>query len=323
MKTLIKLTATAAGIALLAGMSGCADSSPAPSSGSPSASAGVSAGTVFSEKDIAALKTVTFADAEGGKPVITVPSDLVLTGPAAVILREGDGEAIKEGDQISLDLAQYTIPGAALVASSFDGSAAQQAVQYSPAKLNPDILELLAGKKVGTVFALAQKISAETETENVQFGLTVAKVAGISKVYTRAEGKAVTPPKGLPSVSLDAKGAPTIKIPKGFKPSGKLVSEYLIEGNGPVVPQGASITVNYLGVLLNGTQFDSSWARGETASFSLTGVVQGWGQGLAGKKVGSQVLLVVPPDLGYGSEANGKIPANSTLVFVVDILALG
>ncbi|MCI6773963.1 MAG: FKBP-type peptidyl-prolyl cis-trans isomerase, partial [Bifidobacterium pseudolongum] len=51
------------------------------------------------------------------------------------------------------------------------------------------------------------------------------------------------------------------------------------------------------------------------------GVIQGWTEGLRGKKVGSQVLLVVPPDLGYGDKEQGEIPANSTLVFVVDILA--
>ena len=53
----------------------------------------------------------------------------------------------------------------------------------------------------------------------------------------------------------------------------------------------------------------------------LSGVIPGWTQGLAGQTVGSQVLLVIPPDLGYGDQASGSIPANSTLVFVVDILA--
>lgn len=51
------------------------------------------------------------------------------------------------------------------------------------------------------------------------------------------------------------------------------------------------------------------------------GVIEGWLEGLKGQKVGSEVLLVVPPSLGYGDQAQGEIPANSTLVFVVDILA--
>ena len=78
---------------------------------------------------------------------------------------------------------------------------------------------------------------------------------------------------------------------------------------------------HYTGWLLDGTQFDSSWDRGASSSFSLDEVITGWKQGLAGHAVGSQVLLVVPPDLGYGDKDSGKIPANSTLVFVVDILA--
>ena len=68
--------------------------------------------------------------------------------------------------------------------------------------------------------------------------------------------------------------------------------------------------------------FDSSWSRGAPATFSIGtgGVIPGWDKGLVGKKVGSRVLLVVPPADGYGAQAQGKIPANSTLVFVVDIL---
>ena len=71
-----------------------------------------------------------------------------------------------------------------------------------------------------------------------------------------------------------------------------------------------------------GTVFDSSWTRKSPATFGIgTGnVIPGWDKGLVGKKVGSRVLLVVPPADGYGDRAQAKIPANSTLVFVVDIL---
>ena len=95
----------------------------------------------------------------------------------------------------------------------------------------------------------------------------------------------------------------------------------LIKGKGAKVSQHAVVSVNYTGWLLNGKVFDSSWTRGQSAEFSLDQVVKGWSQGLAGQTVGSQVLLVVPPSLGYGDQASGKIPANSTLVFVVDILS--
>ena len=88
-----------------------------------------------------------------------------------------------------------------------------------------------------------------------------------------------------------------------------------------MVKDTQTVVANYTGWLLDGTQFDSSWDRGEASSFSLDSVIAGWKQGLAGHTVGSQVLLVVPPSLGYKDQKQDKIPANSTLVFVVDILA--
>ena len=81
--------------------------------------------------------------------------------------------------------------------------------------------------------------------------------------------------------------------------------------------------MQYKGVLWDGgKEFDSTYRRGQLTQFPLQQVVKGWAQGLTGKKVGSRVLLVIPPDLGYGDKAAGSgIPANSTLVFSVDILA--
>jgi len=80
--------------------------------------------------------------------------------------------------------------------------------------------------------------------------------------------------------------------------------------------------VHYTGWTWDGNKFDSSWDKGSTFSTTIGSgeVIKGWETGLIGKAVGSQVLLVVPPDQGYGTSANGPIPGGSTLVFVVDIL---
>ena len=149
-------------------------------------------------------------------------------------------------------------------------------------------------------------------TEHV-FGLTVPA------------GTPVTPPAGLPTVKLDDKGAPTITPVKTAAPT-SLVVQPLIQGSGATVASGQSITVQYSGWLWDGTAFDSSWTKGTPLSGLTIGqnqVIKGWDQGLVGQKVGSQVLLIIPPSLGYGATAQGTIPANSTLVFVVDILAAG
>jgi FKBP-type peptidyl-prolyl cis-trans isomerase len=102
-----------------------------------------------------------------------------------------------------------------------------------------------------------------------------------------------------------------------------LVAQPLIKGDGIVVAEGQTVIVHYTGWLWDGAMFDSSWNRGSPATITLeTGqLIDGWVQGLVGQTVGSQVLLIVPPELAYGDTTQGSIPAGSTLVFVVDILA--
>ena len=94
-------------------------------------------------------------------------------------------------------------------------------------------------------------------------------------------------------------------------------------GTGGVVADGAAVTATYTGWLTNGTQFDSN--VGSTPIPFKVGVgqvIRGWDEGLVGQTVGSQVLLVVPPDQGYGAAGNSQIgvTGTDTLVFVVDIL---
>ena len=104
----------------------------------------------------------------------------------------------------------------------------------------------------------------------------------------------------------------------------QLVTQALIKGAGPAVTAGQTITVQYTSVKWDGKQFDSSWDRGQPIDTPIgTGsVIAGWDEGLVGQTVGSQVLLVVPPDKGYGTSgsSDGKVKGTDTLVFVVDIL---
>jgi peptidylprolyl isomerase len=69
-----------------------------------------------------------------------------------------------------------------------------------------------------------------------------------------------------------------------------------------------------------GQEFDSSWKRGEPATFSLSGVIPGWTQGIPGMRVGGRRELVIPASLAYGSKGQGTIPPNAPLVFVIDLL---
>lgn len=124
----------------------------------------------------------------------------------------------------------------------------------------------------------------------------------------------------FPAVSGD--DTPVIAAGSGSEPTSKVLVKTLKEGDGAVVCPGATIKANYVGALWNGTVFDSSFKKGQPIDFSLDRVVKGWGYGLAHTHVGDRVELVIPASLGYGSQAAGDIPANSTLVFVVDIVGV-
>jgi len=114
---------------------------------------------------------------------------------------------------------------------------------------------------------------------------------------------------------------PTVTPPSGPAPT-KLVIKDIIKGTGKeVTSPSASVTVNYVGVLYNGgKEFDSSWKRNEPATFSLSGVIPGWTQGIPGMKVGGRRELIIPAALAYGAKGQGAIPPNSPLIFVIDLL---
>src|ERR1700756_1323510 len=106
-------------------------------------------------------------------------------------------------------------------------------------------------------------------------------------------------------------------------PPKTLVTKNLVVGSGATAKAGSTITVNYVGALYkNGKVFDASWKRKQTFTtpLSASAVIPGWVQGIQGMKVGGRRELIIPPSLGYKSAAQPGIPANSTLVFVVDLL---
>jgi FKBP-type peptidyl-prolyl cis-trans isomerase len=102
--------------------------------------------------------------------------------------------------------------------------------------------------------------------------------------------------------------------------------EVLKEGTGDQVSKtGDTLTVHYTGTLTDGTKFDSSVDRGQPFSFTLgeNRVIQGWEQGMLNMKVGEKRKLTIPASLGYGSQSvGGVIPANSTLIFEVELLKI-
>ena len=128
-----------------------------------------------------------------------------------------------------------------------------------------------------------------------------------------------------PAVSnaADLHLAPAIGAGSGTAPA-SLVTRDLVIGTGATAAATDTVVVQYVGAnYADGKNFDSSWERGQPATFPLAGVVPGFAQGIVGMKAGGRREIVIPPSLGYG--AAGSPPAvspNETLVFVVDLLSI-
>lgn len=98
----------------------------------------------------------------------------------------------------------------------------------------------------------------------------------------------------------------------------------LVSGSGTAVKNGDTVSVHYIGTFTDGSKFDSSYDRGEPISFAVGSgqLIRGFDAGVVGMQVGGKRQLTIPPELGYGAEAAGAIPANSTLVFEVELVSI-
>ena len=104
----------------------------------------------------------------------------------------------------------------------------------------------------------------------------------------------------------------------------KLIADDIVFGEGDPVVEGDTVSVQYIGTLQNGQQFDNSYLKGVPFEFTVGAgsVIKGWDQGIVGMKVGGQRILVIPPELAYGSKGVGPIPGNATLVFAIELLEI-
>ena len=125
----------------------------------------------------------------------------------------------------------------------------------------------------------------------------------------------------LVQVTANAGEAPTITPPSGDAPTA-LIAEDIIVGSGTEVVATSTVTLHYtIMKWSDGSILESSWSSGTPSTFQLSGLIQGWQQGLPGAKVGGRRLLVLPPALGYGAMAGHPLEKD-TLIFAIDIIAV-
>jgi len=176
----------------------------------------------------------------------------------------------------------------------------------------------MSARRPLAALVLAAAVVAGCGTNNADTAHIVPAPSAAQTRQFAAPPTIVTPKAGALSTE------PTVKVPSKAAPT-TLVTNDLIRGTGATANTGDTITVNYVGVLYKGGKsFDSSWSRKAPTSFPLSNgsVIPGWVQGIAGMRVGGRRELIIPPALAYGSTAQATIPANSTLIFIVDLLAI-
>lgn len=254
---------------------------------------------------------------EGTAPTVEFDKPLTADEPTLERINDGDGEEVAEGQTASIRLAAVDPEKGDTVQETYTAEQGEDLVVDETLKQgNEQMYSALLGAPVGSDFAFYVPANEEAGTAG-QF--IVFTVTDARDVPTRAWGSDVAPVEGSPTVALDDEGKPTITVPKTDAPT-ELVVQDLKKGDGKVVEADDNVTVQYEGVKWSdGTTFDSSWSRGTPSSFGLNEVIPAWTDGLAGKTVGSQVLIVAPPATAYGTTEGHELQ-NETLVFVVDIL---
>lgn len=276
------------------------------------------------------LAGVTVSTDVTAKPAVKFHAPFTVKKTTDRVVAPGTGGELARGARVTFDYVLVDGRTDKQVQTSYGKSPASLVLDTK--KTNKQLVTALTGQHVGVrvLLAIAAKDglakrlhSKQVKKEDTLLFVIDAKAAAMP--LSRATGAAVPPVPGLPTVTLADNGKPTITIPNGASAPTTLVVQPLIKGNGPQVQSGQTISVHYTGVIWgSGKQFDSSWDRGapfETAIGSGQ-VIAGWDEGLVGQTVGSQVLLVVPPDKGYGAsgQSSAGIKGTDTLVFVVDIL---
>lgn len=284
--------------------------------GSSSKSSDSATSSTLPDARTKALSGVTVAGEGGSKPTVTFATAFVGDSEENLVVVPGTGAEVKAGQRVSVNYIAISGNDGKELDSTF--GATPQGIILDKNSLLAPVYNALVGQKVGARVLVSANV---TETQGTWI-LFVFDILGTEDVPTSASGTPVTPPAGLPTVTVE-NGIPTITPPTGNPPTA-LISQVLIKGNGPVITAGQTVLMQYTGMIwASGKVFDSSWG-GAPVDFpvGVGQVIPGFDEGLVGQTIGSRVLLVIPPDKGYGAEGNAQagIAPTDTLIFVVDLL---
>lgn len=267
------------------------------------------------------------------EPSVSFATPFAAKDTSTHVIEQGNGDDIKEGDNLLIEATVFKGDDGSKEGSTYTQAPILIPVGQTLKDSAPELYDVLTTSKVGTSFSYTTNMVAGGDASSNASSSPSPAADGTatnvevytvkSKLPTEASGKE-TPKEdinpALKSFTIGKDGKADLKLvdDRGENPT-KLVSQDLITGDGEKVKKTDTVYVKYQGVRWeDGKAFDGNYDS-DPASFNLQGVLQGWTEGLAGKTVGSRVLLIVPEAQAYGKDAQNGAPSGP-LVFVVDIL---
>jgi peptidylprolyl isomerase len=247
-------------------------------------------------------------------------------------LTKGDGDTVAEGDLVTAQLWIGNGFSQKEAYNSYKAGGAQQLTVNG--QLSPVLHDAVKGATIGSRIAVttpADKLFGESGNAQLEIGnkdplvIVIDLISKPKPPLNGPQGKAQKAPSWAPKLVTKGSEVTALDFAKTPKPDGKLRSAALIKGSGPVVKKGQTITVNYLGQVYGGkAPFDESYSK-QPATFGIGEgqVITGWDKTIVGQRVGSRLILAIPPKEGYGKagQPDAGIKGTDTLYFVVDILA--
>jgi peptidylprolyl isomerase len=286
------------------------------------------------KKDATSVRDrIKVSGAFGEKPKLEIDPPLKLTESTSWIGEKGTGDKIGSESTAILQLTMADGRTGKTAISTFDQGQRALEVKLGD-QVFPSLVQALGGKAAKTrVVVASTSDDAYGEKGAPQLGIKGGDpVVMVADIISTDPTSVLDDPTGATRAAPAT--APVLKekdgLPVGFdfakaRKVKKLTVIPLREGTGPVVEEPDRIAANYLGQVWGAKQpFEETFSK-EPALFSigLASVIKAWDEALAGQKEGARVMIISPPSSAYGATAQQNIPANSTLVFVVDVLGVG
>ena len=267
----------------------------------------------------------------GSTPIVDFPTPFVGRDASTATVIPGTGDVIESGYYVDFEATVYGGADQSVLTATPYGANGAPAQRIPIERGSYAVSDAFLCQKAGARFILTGT-SGEIFGATSGNGPTTDTVVVVFDVINAYPGSSRGVPQlaqdGMPAVTSAPGGRPGIAVPNIAPPTELRIST-LTKGDGPKISEGQTVVAHYTGVIWGGAVFDSSWDSNSPADLIAqsfvdnagVGVVPGFAKALIGQTVGSRVLVVIPPSEGYpAGQEPSSIPANSTMIFVIDIL---